>query len=129
MLDSPDAVTLVQAVRNFLLEQAMPRLAGHTQFHTRVAANVLGIVERELTLAAASERAEQQRLEALLGTSAELEELNRLLAQRIRAGEWTADDEELHAHLWSTTLEKLAVDNPRYQAYRRAVGLAASAAS
>src|SRR5438128_10229458 len=41
---------LVAAVREFLERDVMPAVEGRVQFHTRVAVNVLGMVERELTL-------------------------------------------------------------------------------
>src|SRR6266700_3195933 len=46
----PTASELLDAVRQFLTEQVMPATAGHLAFHARVAANVLGIVARELEL-------------------------------------------------------------------------------
>jgi hypothetical protein len=40
----------VEAVREFLTDQVGPASAGQIAFHARVAANVLGIVARELEL-------------------------------------------------------------------------------
>ncbi len=120
MYDPPDLGELVTAVREFLEEQAMPQLEGRTAFHARVAANALAIVERQLSLGPAAEAAEQERLASLLGAEGSLEELTRELCRRIRSGELGRDDDELLAHLRRTTLDKLAVDQPRYSAYRRA---------
>lgn len=44
----PTARELVDAVRGFLTDDVMPNTTGRLSFHARVAANVLGIVEREL---------------------------------------------------------------------------------
>ncbi|MFG3756176.1 DUF6285 domain-containing protein, partial [Klebsiella pneumoniae] len=77
---------------------------------------------RQLTLAGASEDAELVRLEALLGVGGPLADLNRLLCERIATGAIAADDAALRDHLWATTLDKLAVDQPTYAAYRAEAG-------
>jgi aminoglycoside phosphotransferase (APT) family kinase protein len=46
----PTASELLDAVRGFLTDQVMPATTGQLAFHARVAANVLGIVARELEL-------------------------------------------------------------------------------
>jgi aminoglycoside phosphotransferase (APT) family kinase protein len=46
----PTASELLDAVRGFLTDQVMPAATGQLAFHARVAANVLGIVARELEL-------------------------------------------------------------------------------
>jgi aminoglycoside phosphotransferase (APT) family kinase protein len=48
----PTASELLDAVREFLADQVMPGTDGQLAFHARVAANVLGIVARELELGA-----------------------------------------------------------------------------
>jgi hypothetical protein len=120
--DQPSAIELLQAVRSFLQDQAIPRLEGRAAFHARVAVNALAIVERGLELGPAQDAAEQERLEVMLGRAGTLDELNRELCRRIRAGEMDLDTVGLAEHLRETTLAKLAVDQPRYAAYRRAVG-------
>jgi len=122
MYDPPDLAELVGAVRDFLEKRAMPALEGHTAFHARVAVNALAIVERQLALGPRCEPAETERLEALLGTSGSLDAQNRELCRRIRAGELGLETPGLAAHLRETTLAKLAVDQPRYSGYQRALG-------
>jgi hypothetical protein len=119
--DKPTAAELVGAVRAFLEEQAMPALEGRVAFHARVAVNALAIVARQLELAPADEAAERGRLAALLGRDGSLDAQNRELCRRIRAGEIGADTPGLVDHLRETTLAKLAVDQPRYESYRRAL--------
>jgi hypothetical protein len=46
----PTASELLDAVRGFLTDQVMPATTGQLAWHARVAANVLGIVARELEL-------------------------------------------------------------------------------
>jgi hypothetical protein len=123
MQDRPDAPELAQAVREFLEREILttvedPRL----RFRALVAANALGILERELALGPAYLRAEVESLTRLLGRGdpipdglAELRShartLNLELALRIRAGgppEGTLD------HLMRTVADKLRVASPRY---------------
>jgi hypothetical protein len=120
--DQPSAIELLQAVQSFIERQAIPRLEGRAAFHARIAANALAIVGRELELGPAQGAAERRRLEVLLGRGGSLDELNRELCRRIRAGEMNLETTGLAEHLRETTLAKLAVDQPRYAAYRRAVG-------
>jgi len=119
--DRPSAAQLVAAVRDFLERVAQPELSGHSAFHARVAANALAIVERELSLAAGQDAAERERLRGLLGGDGPLEAQNRELCRAIRAGEITLDTPGLLEHLRATTLAKLAVDQPNYSGYRRAL--------
>jgi len=49
----PTASELLEAVREFLTGEVMPATSGQVAYHARVAANVLGIVARELELGAA----------------------------------------------------------------------------
>ncbi len=121
MYDPPDTTELLSAVRSFLETQALPALEGHTAFHARVAINALAIVEWQLAQADAQEAAEAERLVALLGQEGDLDTQNRELCRRIRAGEIDVDAPGLSEHLWETTLAKLAVDQPKYASYRRAL--------
>ena len=121
MHDRPSAAQLVAAVRDFLEKVAQPELRGHSAFHARVAANALAIGERELALGAEQDAAERERLRALLGRDGTLEAQNRELCRAIRAGEITVDTPGLLEHLRATTLAKLAVDQPSYSGYRRAL--------
>ncbi len=121
MHDRPSAAQLVAAVRDFLERTALPELRGHSAFHARVAANALAIVERELALGASQDAAERERLCVLLGDDGPLEARNRELCRAIRAGEITRGTPGLLEHLRATTLAKLAVDQPGYSGYRRAL--------
>ena len=65
--DRPNAAELVAAVREFLERDVMPATDGRVQFHTRVAVNVLNVVERELKLGPDLAPGERARATALLG--------------------------------------------------------------
>ena len=121
MNDQPNAAQLVAAVRDFLEQVALPKLDGHAAFHARVAVNARAIVERELALGADLDAAERARLRALLGSDGTLETQNRELCRRLRAGQIGLDTPGLALHLRETTLAKLAVDQPGYSGYRRAL--------
>lgn len=126
MHQRPDPRDLLAAVALFLREQAIPQLAGHAAYHARVAANMVDIVRRQLELAPAAEARELQRLRALLRQDGSLAELNALLCERIADGAIGLDTPGLAQHLWQTTLDKLAVDQPGYASYRRALAAEAS---
>ncbi len=120
MQDQPTAIELVGTVRDFIQNVAMPQLEGRASFHARVAANALGIVQRELETAPEANTHEQKRLAAILERDGTLEDLNRELCTRIRNGELDLQSPNLADHLWETTLTKLAIDQPKYSAYRKA---------
>ena len=120
MQDKPSAEKLLAAARAFLSDTVMPQLSGHAAFHARVAGNVLDILARELELAPGFNKAEQARLESLLGESGPLEALNRKLCDKIATGEMNLSNEKLKIHLIKTTMGKLAIDQPRYQGYKTA---------
>jgi Domain of unknown function (DUF6285) len=121
MREQPSAAELIDAVAEFITRDVAPTLTGRLAFHARVAANVLAIVKRELTLGAAADRADTARLAALLGAEGEPGALTEELCRRVEAGEIAADDPALVEHLWATTLATLAVDQPGYATYRRIV--------
>src|SRR5690242_15040515 len=104
MQDRPEARELVEAVAAFLEQEVAPGLGdARLRFRALIAANVLGVVGRELAAGEAPLRAEWTRLRALLDPpdpagspdppcdAAALREavnaLNRALCARIRAGD------------------------------------------
>jgi hypothetical protein len=117
MQDRPHPIDLVRTVAETLREKIMPQLSGSVAFEARVAANALDLIARQLELAGAADAAELQRLENLLGRTGSLEDLNHDLCICIATGKLAADDPRLKDHLWATTLDKLAVDQPSYAAY------------
>ena len=129
MQDLPTPEQLLAAVARFLRDDAGPALARHGDnalaSQARVAANMLDTVARQTAQAPAADAAELARLQALLGLAAadpdatDLGALNRRLAQGIAAGSITSDQPGLAAHLWATTLAKLAVDQPGYDSFVR----------
>lgn len=121
MQDQPAAGAILDIAIAHLRDNVAPLLDGRAKFEMRVALGALALVQRTLMLTPRSDPAERARLEALLGERGELEALNRQLCDRIRDGAISLDTPGLSAHLRATALEKLAVDQPTYSAYRRAI--------
>ncbi len=112
--DRPSAAELVEAVREFLERDVMTATEGRVQFHTRVAVNALGMVERELTEGPGFAAAERERAAALLGHDDDPRVLEQELAARIRDGSLDDRLDAVRAHLRDTVREKLLVANPGY---------------
>jgi Domain of unknown function (DUF6285) len=122
MQDEPTPEELIKAVADFLRTDIAPQLSGHDAFRLRVSINALDLVTRQLALEQGSNATETARLSRLLGMQGTLTELNRVLADRIAKGELDLQTPGLADHLWQTTMDKLAVDQPNYAAYRRELG-------
>ena len=122
MQDEPTPVELTKAVADFLRTDIASLIAGHQAFKLRVAINALDLVVRQLTLSEGSDAAEAERLKQLLGIDGALVDLNRELAAKIASGEIDLKTPDLATHLWQTTMDKLAVDQPNYASYKRELG-------
>ena len=109
---------LVEVVRTFLEQKAMPELKGHTAFHARVAANALAIVARQLERGEQSDAEELAALRALLGKEGSLEDLNRTLCRAIRDGDIDLLSPHLQQHLERIALAKIEIDQPNYSGLR-----------
>ncbi|MEO6840486.1 MAG: DUF6285 domain-containing protein [Bradyrhizobium sp.] len=119
MQDEPTPTELIKAVADFLRNEIAPVIKGHNAFKLRVGINALDLVTRQLTLQQGGDTAEAARLTRLLGADGSLMELNRALSERIAKGEVDLQTPELSEHLWQTTMDKLAVDQPNYASYKR----------
>jgi hypothetical protein len=122
MQDEPTPEELIKAVADFLRSDIAPGVSGHNAFKLRVSINALDLVSRQLTLEQDSDAAEVSRLSQLLGVQGSLTALNRALADRIAKGELDLQTPGLAEHLWQTTMDKLAVDQPNYASYKRELG-------
>ncbi|MCA1373309.1 MULTISPECIES: DUF6285 domain-containing protein [unclassified Bradyrhizobium] len=122
MQDEPTPIELTKAVADFLRSDITPLISGHQAFKLRVAINILDLVTRQLTREEGSDAKEVERLRALFGIDGSVMELNRVLAHRIASGEMDLATPGLAEHLWATTMDKLAVDQPNYASYKRELG-------
>jgi hypothetical protein len=124
MQDRPTLDELLEAVAGYLRDDVMANTTGRTQFHGRVAMNVVEMIRREIATIEDHYAREWDGLDHLLGVDpmpphlaavrAGLLERNRKLSERIQAGdadagEWRAD---VLAHLRQTVHDKLVVSNP-----------------
>ncbi len=124
MQDRPTYDELLAAVERFLSQEIVSNTEGVRRFHARVAANVLGIVRRELEREEEQLAAEWAGLDGLLGPAkppdgrAALREAlgarTADLCERIRAGEADAGPfrEAVISQVRRTTRDKLLVSNP-----------------
>ena len=107
--DEPSMAALLEAVREFLDGDVVPGTEGRLQYLARVAANVLGMVERELALGAEQEAAHRAGLERLgVGSEAEL-------ARAIRDGALDESLSDVVVVVRRTVAAKLAVAHPGYE--------------
>jgi Domain of unknown function (DUF6285) len=103
----PTAAELVTAVAEFLETDVRESTAGQVNFHARVAANALRIVERELLA-----DTDDDVTDALAGVGY-LDEAQ--LAAAIRAGELDGDHEHVRSALRGLVGRRLSVAHPGYQ--------------
>jgi hypothetical protein len=120
--DEPTPTELIKAVADFLRNEIVPQIKGHNAFKLRVGINALDLVTRQMTMAEGSDAAELVRLKQLLGMDGALIDLNRALSEKIAKGEVDLNTPGLAEHLWQTTMDKLAVDQPNYASYKRELG-------
>jgi aminoglycoside phosphotransferase (APT) family kinase protein len=105
---APSLQELVVAVREFLQDDVLPAVQGRTHFHTRVAVNVLGMVEREvLTGAARLERYVTELTKIGVQSTEDA-------AEGIRSGRFDEQPDDLAPFLVSSVYDKLSVSNPKY---------------
>ena len=106
------APDMLATIRDYLEREILPGLADDKWFNLKVACNMLAMIERELRQGPGANAAELARLEELLGRTGTLEEMNRALAEAIRAGSVAFDDRRLLDHLRRSTADALSINNP-----------------
>jgi hypothetical protein len=128
MQDRPAKEVLLDALSGFLLQQVRPAISdAGLNFRVLIAANLAMVVANEIRGEEAQNTAELSRLRDLLpDVRAEttespeamrraIEQLNKALAERLRKGDFDpAALGRATAHVKQTLLEKLAVNNPRF---------------
>lgn len=127
MQDRPTAIELLEAAAQFIDREIVPVTGGGRQFQSRVVANLMRIIAREIAMEEPQMREEVRALARLLGraeplprSGAELKgaavELNAELSERIRAGEADAGDwrKPVFEVVRKIVENKLRIANPRY---------------
>lgn len=110
MIDAPTAAEIAASVARW----RETRGADVSDFEERVAANALGIAEREAALWPAAEARAVARLRALTGPDGGFAALEAALAAMIRAREIAPTDPALIGHLIAAARDRLAIDQPSY---------------
>jgi aminoglycoside phosphotransferase (APT) family kinase protein len=113
----PMPAELLEGVARFLKDEVAESLDTHQGFLARVAANSLGIAQREFQYGPALADQEKQRLQKLLGKQGELDELRWALVNHLRE-DLPLETPGLTEHLRQSVAGQLAIDQPRYCALR-----------
>ena len=121
MQDHPHPSEIIAAVARFLKEEVAAGTTGRLSFNARVAANALEMMTRQLDTQPNAEARELASLKALLDLDGDIATLNAELSRRLAAGEADIKTPGVADHLWTTTMAKLAVDQPTYWGYRAAL--------
>ena len=117
MNNPPSKEELITSVIEFIENDIIDELVGQKRFHAHVAKNSLQIILRQLKLEEKNNRFEKNRLKEILKIDKDLNELNKILCQKIDTEEININDNDLIDHLFKTTMEKLSIDHPNYSAY------------
>lgn len=115
----PTSAELLEVISDYLRNRISPMVGQPDRFYLIVAANSLDIVRREILNGDLADERAHDRLRDLLGGDAPLEEMEQQLIEAIRTGEISIDDPKLRDHLLRTTLDEVAIDQPKYASYRR----------
>ena len=118
-VNKPTNIELLEAVEEFLRETVAHEVQGSTKYNSRVAANVLAILRRELSADPAIDADAVDRLETLTGDTGSEDKLTQKLSAMIRDGSLDYKDPRLMEHLKKSAVAKLKIDNPRYPSLRR----------
>jgi len=119
--DMPRIDELVGSVRDFLREELMAELQGRNQFLARVASNSLDIALRDMATGDEHRRLEHQRLKDYFGVQDTLAELRWRLVTALRDGSVAITDEAIMEHLRQTVVNQIAIDQPRYSGFLKAI--------
>jgi hypothetical protein len=114
VITHPRTEELVESVRLWI-EQIRPTLDPRNAFLSRVAANALAAVGRELTEGPAAEARAVAAMAEILGRAGSFSELNSELCDRIRSGELTVETPGLLPALQTMARDQLAIDQPSYR--------------
>ena len=117
MNNPPSKEELITSVIEFIENDIIDELVGQKRFHAHVAKNSLQIILRQLKLEEKNNRFEKNRLKEILKIDKDLNEMNKILCQKIDNEEIDINNNDLIDHLFKTTMEKLSIDQPNYSAY------------
>ena len=114
MITHPKTEELARAVAGWI-DELRPSLDPRNAFLARVAVNVLGVIQRELTQGPAAEARAVEGMAGVLGHAGDFVALNAELCERIRAGEFTVETPGLLGVLTTMARDQVAIDQPNYR--------------
>ena len=127
MQDRPTAAELLAVVGSLLEEELLLAVDGPLQYRTRVAANLVRIVERELLLGSAALLDERESLLALLTQASQdllpgplteqVADLNQSLVNELSSQPLPAREAAIWTTLMRISKRKLAIVRPGYDRY------------
>ena len=117
MNNPPSKEELITSIIEFIENDIIDELIGQKRFHAHVAKNSLQIVLRQLKVEEKNNQSEKIRLKEILKIDKDLNEMNKILCQKIDNEEIDINNNDLIDHLFKTTMEKLSIDQPNYSAY------------
>lgn len=114
--DRPTVAEILAAVRGYLNDEVATTSDRRARFRALIAANVLGIAERELLSADEDARFEDERLRTLGYVEGAAAERRRRLCADIRSGKFDSPERFVAGFAYASEMvaRKLAVSNPRY---------------
>ena len=90
-MSATESAELLAAVRQFLRAEVLPELEGFKAYNTRIAANALGIVAREMEMGDGLEALDQE-IATALGLDAGASPVSHQIAVALRDGTLSVDD-------------------------------------
>ncbi|MDA0823774.1 MAG: phosphotransferase [Proteobacteria bacterium] len=117
----PRTEELIDSVAAFLINDVAAATDGRIKFLSRVASNSLQIVKRELTCEGTLQVSEHHGLQVLFQCEDSLGALRWRLVNALRDGQLELDNEVLTSHLRHVTVNRLAVDQPKYSGFKTAI--------
>jgi len=123
MQPRPSAIEILSVVAEVLERDIVPALSGPAQHHARVAASLVGIVERELRLGPEQREREAAMLADALADRVSPDDLvaaRARFAASLRAG--AADDDTANAETWArlfaSVRDDLAISKPGHDGWQ-----------
>ena len=117
-MSSTQSTELLAAVRHFLRAEILPDMDGFKAYNTRVAANALGIVAREIESGTGLATLDTE-VAVALGLDEQAGPIARQIAVALRDGTLAIDD-TVFTYLKKRTLLAISIDNPKYSGLQQA---------
>jgi hypothetical protein len=112
MREHPDGAGLLAIAREVLRKELLPLLPKEKAYDALMIANAISIAERQLQAGESAQMQERVALAGLLGMQADLADLNREFARRIRAGDFD-DAAVAKTILWESTVQRVRESAPK----------------